>query len=476
MKLTSIRAGVSAALVSASSCSSASPAPCRQRATAESNCLGNHVDEDCQVGPPSGTITDHGSTDAGNADLAAANLATAAYQDVEQAEAAGYVSTLETLGCFEDPQRGGMGLHYTNEALTDATVDVTAPEALLYELDTAGHIAALVAHEYIVPIDAWTTSTPPRLFGRDFHRHPDAAGVDPAHLDLEGQPDGRVRGLQPTCPSVPRRRARLRRGRPAMSQRCARDLTSPPTTTGPLGAPLLVIHTSRDRSPQPTPRQHSNLGGTMSLPCTHGLLVAGVCWCSGGRAFAPSSSATTSDAAAVEILPPDEPWGGVTHGEWAAQWWQRVFTMPEDISPYFDPTGERCGYGQSGPVFFCRGTSPAERGPRCVVAEGTAIYVHVAGKDVLNGRAAAVFRANRGRAAGLRQCSARRGSSRLRSPRQRSGRRRPRRLSEHDTDVHDHLPGEQRLGVEPGVGRGVAEQSASSSPHRRQESMRSPSR
>ena len=39
-----------------------------------------------------------------------------------------------------------------------------------------------------------------------------------------------------------------------------------------------------------------------------------------------------------------------------------------------------------------------------MVAEGTAIYVHVAG-TMLDGRAAAVFRANRGRAAGVRQCS-----------------------------------------------------------------------
>ena len=31
---------------------------------------------------------------------------------------------------------------------------------------------------------------------------------------------------------------------------------------------------------------------------------------------------TTSETAAVEILPPDESWAGVTRGEWSARWWQ----------------------------------------------------------------------------------------------------------------------------------------------------------
>lgn len=103
--------------------------------------------------------------------LASANLATAAYQDVEVAEAAGYVSTLDTLGCFEDPARGGMGVHYLREALLDGTAQATRPEALVYELDHNGDIAGLVGLEYIVPVEAWDESHPPRLFGRDFHQH-----------------------------------------------------------------------------------------------------------------------------------------------------------------------------------------------------------------------------------------------------------------------------------------------------------------
>jgi hypothetical protein len=106
------------------------------------------------------------------ADRVAAQLANAGYQDVETAEAAGYGSSIDTLGCFQDPARGGMGVHYIDGAALDAEVDITHPEALVYELDASGRVAGLVAHEYIVPIDAWTASEPPSLFGIDFHRHP----------------------------------------------------------------------------------------------------------------------------------------------------------------------------------------------------------------------------------------------------------------------------------------------------------------
>jgi len=116
-----------------------------------------------------------GANTALEAELAAANLATAAYQDVEVAEAAGYASTLGpgegSLGCFEDSAQGGMGVHYLNGGLLDATVDATAPEALVYELDNNGDITGLVAHEYIVPVDAWTDTMPPMLFGHHFHQH-----------------------------------------------------------------------------------------------------------------------------------------------------------------------------------------------------------------------------------------------------------------------------------------------------------------
>jgi hypothetical protein len=114
---------------------------------------------------------DHVPTTMRRSDRIAAQRATAADQDVEVAESAGYASTLDTLGCFEDPQ-GGMGVHYVNRALLDDTVDLRRPEALVYELRADGSIAGLVAHEYIVPVDAWTSTRPPKLAGVPLHRHP----------------------------------------------------------------------------------------------------------------------------------------------------------------------------------------------------------------------------------------------------------------------------------------------------------------
>jgi hypothetical protein len=117
------------------------------------------------------TDHDHVPTTMRRSDRIVAQRATAADQDVEVAAADGYASTLDTLGCFQDPQ-GGMGLHYINTALLDDTVDLTKPEALVYELRADASIAGLVAHEYIVPVDAWTSTRPPTLGGVPLHRHP----------------------------------------------------------------------------------------------------------------------------------------------------------------------------------------------------------------------------------------------------------------------------------------------------------------
>ncbi|MFO7300711.1 MAG: hypothetical protein DIU67_011080 [Actinomycetes bacterium] len=123
--------------------------------------------------PPATTAPghDHGAGEAPTGDVVAATLTAAGFQDVSVAEASGYVSTMEALGCFHSEEKGGMGLHYLHESLVDDQLDVTKPEALVYELDADGEIVGLVAHEYIVPIDAWTSEEPPSLFGQDLHQH-----------------------------------------------------------------------------------------------------------------------------------------------------------------------------------------------------------------------------------------------------------------------------------------------------------------
>lgn len=104
--------------------------------------------------------------------LVPAFLGAVAFQDIAVAEAAGWVSTIDTLGCFEKADEGGMGVHWLNETLFDAELDPAQPEALVYELDAEGEVVGLVGHEYLVPIEAWTEDDPPSLFGLDLHEHP----------------------------------------------------------------------------------------------------------------------------------------------------------------------------------------------------------------------------------------------------------------------------------------------------------------
>jgi hypothetical protein len=90
-------------------------------------------------------------------------------------------------------------------------------------------------------------------------------------------------------------------------------------------------------------------------------------------AAAPTEPAPPS---AIEVLPPDESYAGATLGEWGARWSQWTLSLPEEINPGSETTGQACGYGQNGPVFFL----PALLGREslsydCVVPEGTAIYV-----------------------------------------------------------------------------------------------------
>lgn len=117
------------------------------------------------------TPMQHGA-DLDENELVDAYLGTAAYQDVEAAEAAGWEGTIETLGCFENPSVGGMGVHWLNPSLLDDKLDAAEPEALVYELDMDGEVIGLVGHEYLVPLEAWTDDEPPELFGQLFHKHP----------------------------------------------------------------------------------------------------------------------------------------------------------------------------------------------------------------------------------------------------------------------------------------------------------------
>src|SRR5215475_6866130 len=77
-------------------------------------------------------------------ELANARAGTAKYQDVEQAEADGYINI--------DLYLSGEGYHYVNPSLIDGTFDPAHPEVLLYLPVGDGQRLKLVGVEYLIPL------------------------------------------------------------------------------------------------------------------------------------------------------------------------------------------------------------------------------------------------------------------------------------------------------------------------------------
>jgi hypothetical protein len=130
------------------------------------------------VAPPSSDIAQADVSSAATAtaavkrDLAAARAATARFQRVDVAEDAQYA---QGTPCIESPA-GGMGYHWINDDLM-GQLEVTAPQALLYEPMRNGRLN-LVAVEYIVPFDVLgPDEDPPVLFGEEFHHGPIPAWI-----------------------------------------------------------------------------------------------------------------------------------------------------------------------------------------------------------------------------------------------------------------------------------------------------------
>ena len=91
--------------------------------------------------------------------------ATAQYQDISAATAAGYGPF---LGCVSGSDHGAMGIHYVNGTLLNGTLDPTLPQALIYE-PSNGQMS-LVGVEFIVDAATWlkNNANPPVLEGQTF--------------------------------------------------------------------------------------------------------------------------------------------------------------------------------------------------------------------------------------------------------------------------------------------------------------------
>lgn len=92
---------------------------------------------------------------------------TRAYQSFDAGQAAGY--DIKITDCMADAQ-GAMGFHYGKGSLIDGSVSALQPEVLMYEPASNGQ-PKLVGVEYVVPFTAWSSSTPPTLYGESFQRN-----------------------------------------------------------------------------------------------------------------------------------------------------------------------------------------------------------------------------------------------------------------------------------------------------------------
>ncbi len=87
---------------------------------------------------------------------------------------------------------------------------------------------------------------------------------------------------------------------------------------------------------------------------------------------APAVGAGTLGAKNPGVFPITDAPYGQTYGEWAAAWWQ--WALAQVVPPMLDETGEQCGDGQSGPVWFLAGTFGGHAERSCTVPADKAIF------------------------------------------------------------------------------------------------------
>lgn len=121
---------------------------------------------------------------------------------LERAERDGYKRDsfcLDASDFGHDPTRGAMGFHATNASLLRGPIDVTRPQALMFDAD--GRVLGV---EYEIMAEA--VREVPALFGRAFTKLPAHAGVAHEHYALHlwfiDNPSGRFADFNPRlrCP------------------------------------------------------------------------------------------------------------------------------------------------------------------------------------------------------------------------------------------------------------------------------------
>jgi pimeloyl-ACP methyl ester carboxylesterase len=120
-----------------------------------------------------------------------------------------------------------------------------------------------------------------------------------------------------------------------------------------------------------------------------------------GLALAQTPGANATPTAENLVLPPDAEIEGLGLGEWSGRSWQYSFSLPQETNPYFDETGEWCGYGQSGPVFMLAGADH-DVTRACVVPAGAHVFVPIVGSECSTVEPEPFFGADE---ASLKQCA-----------------------------------------------------------------------
>lgn len=89
----------------------------------------------------------------------------------------------------------------------------------------------------------------------------------------------------------------------------------------------------------------------------------------------PLNASGQSEIADSPIYSPDSSPYGLTYGEWTAEWWKWFISIPTEINPINDPTGERCAEQQEGPVWFLVGSGGGKAERSCTIPAGKAIFL-----------------------------------------------------------------------------------------------------
>jgi hypothetical protein len=84
----------------------------------------------------------------------------------------------------------------------------------------------------------------------------------------------------------------------------------------------------------------------------------------GGDNATPQPPGTMPEVPSLDprVFPPSSAPFGKGYGEWSAEWWQWMFSIPVSANPLLDETGEKCVTAQRGAVWFLAGIANESAG------------------------------------------------------------------------------------------------------------------